>query len=122
MFRKSVAELSAALQAREISSEELTRHFLDRIHRQADQLNCMVTVTEERALEQARRRRSAIELRRNRSADRDSHGSQGSVLHQRGEDHLRVPDAGQLHRTLRRDGGTTRAAGRDGHAGEDQHG
>ena len=54
MFLKSVAELRAALQAREISSEELTRHFLDRIHRQADQLNCMVTVTEERALEQAR--------------------------------------------------------------------
>ena len=54
MFRKSVAELSAALQAREISSEELTRHFLDRIHNRADQLNCMVTVTEEQALEQAR--------------------------------------------------------------------
>ena len=54
MFLKSVAELRAALQTREISSEELTRHFLDRIHRRADQLNCMVTVTEERALEQAR--------------------------------------------------------------------
>ena len=54
MFRKPVVELSRALQVGEVSSEELTRHFLDRIHSLADVLNCMVTVTEERALEQAR--------------------------------------------------------------------
>ena len=54
MYQKSVAELSAALQAREISSEELTKHFLERIHTLAGGLNCLVTVTEEQALEQAR--------------------------------------------------------------------
>ena len=54
MFHKSVAELSSALQARKVSSEELTRHFLERIHDQADELNCFITLTEELALKQAR--------------------------------------------------------------------
>lgn len=54
MHDKSLSELSAALGGREISSEELTRFFLDRIRRLDTALNSFITVTEELALEQAR--------------------------------------------------------------------
>ena len=54
MHNKTIAELSAGLSAREFSSLEATEAFLARIRRYADQLNCFVTVTEERALADAR--------------------------------------------------------------------
>nr|VFJ53183.1 MAG: aspartyl-tRNA(Asn)/glutamyl-tRNA(Gln) amidotransferase subunit A [Candidatus Kentron sp. FM]VFJ72780.1 MAG: aspartyl-tRNA(Asn)/glutamyl-tRNA(Gln) amidotransferase subunit A [Candidatus Kentron sp. FM]VFK09047.1 MAG: aspartyl-tRNA(Asn)/glutamyl-tRNA(Gln) amidotransferase subunit A [Candidatus Kentron sp. FM] len=54
MHNKSLPELSAALKNREISSEELTRSFLDRIRRLDTTLNSFITVTEELALAQAR--------------------------------------------------------------------
>ncbi len=53
MHLKTVAELSAALSAREISSTELTRHLLARIERLDPGLNSFITVTPEIALEQA---------------------------------------------------------------------
>ena len=46
MHNRSVAEIAAALNRREVSSEELTRHFLGRIARLDGQLNSFVTVTE----------------------------------------------------------------------------
>ena len=54
MFHLSVAELSAALQRHEVSSVELTKHFLGRIDALAGELNCFITVTGEQALEEAR--------------------------------------------------------------------
>src|SRR6056297_793343 len=54
MHDKSIAELSAALAGREVSSEELTRHFLARIGELDGALNSFITVTPEGALEQAR--------------------------------------------------------------------
>nr|VFJ52517.1 MAG: aspartyl/glutamyl-tRNA(Asn/Gln) amidotransferase subunit A [Candidatus Kentron sp. DK] len=54
MHNKSLPELSSALQKREISSEELTRFFLDRIRALDTTLNSFITVTEKIALEQAR--------------------------------------------------------------------
>ena len=54
MHDRSVAELSRALAARELSSEELTRHMLARIESMDKALNAFITVTAERALEQAR--------------------------------------------------------------------
>jgi aspartyl-tRNA(Asn)/glutamyl-tRNA(Gln) amidotransferase subunit A len=51
----TAAELGRGIAAREYSSVEVTRHFLDRIGRAAKSLNAFVTVTEERALEDARR-------------------------------------------------------------------
>ena len=53
MIEKTVAELSVALAAREVSSVELTRAYLDRIARHNDALNAFITVCEESALEQA---------------------------------------------------------------------
>jgi len=53
MIEKTVAELSAALRARKISSVELTQTFLDRIARFNESLNAFITVCEESALVEA---------------------------------------------------------------------
>jgi aspartyl-tRNA(Asn)/glutamyl-tRNA(Gln) amidotransferase subunit A len=50
---QTVAELAAGLKARKFSSLELTLHFLGRIERLGGALNAFVTVTAERALEDA---------------------------------------------------------------------
>lgn len=50
----SVAELSALLRSRRLSSEEITRHCLDRLARYGPGLRCVVTLMEERALSSAR--------------------------------------------------------------------
>lgn len=51
----TVMELSSLIKERKITVTELTRFFLDRIRSYDDQLEAVVTITEERALEQARR-------------------------------------------------------------------
>ena len=51
---KSVTELSAMLQAGEVSSVELTQYFLDRIKNCDVKLNSFITVSEEQALAQAK--------------------------------------------------------------------
>jgi len=50
---KTVTELSAMLQAGEVSSVELTQYFLDRIKNSDDKLNSFITLCEEQALAQA---------------------------------------------------------------------
>lgn len=52
---RPVAELSEYLREGKVSSEELTRMYLDRLRRHDERLNCVITLTEELALEQARR-------------------------------------------------------------------
>ncbi len=59
MHNKTIAELSAGLKAGEYSSLELTERFLSRIRRYGEQLNCFVTMTEERALADAKAADSA---------------------------------------------------------------
>ncbi len=51
----TVAEIGRGLRAREYSSVEITRHFLDRIGRANESLNAFLTVTGGRALDDARR-------------------------------------------------------------------
>jgi|SRR5579885_112810 aspartyl-tRNA(Asn)/glutamyl-tRNA(Gln) amidotransferase subunit A len=60
MHHKTIAELSKELAEKKISSIELTRHYLDRIQRLDNKLNSFITVTEEYALEAAKK---ADELR-----------------------------------------------------------
>ncbi len=55
MHSLTVAELAAGLRRREFSSLELTLHLLGRIERLAPDLNAFITVTADRALEDARR-------------------------------------------------------------------
>ncbi len=54
MHNKSLADLARGLREKDFSSVELTRHFLDRIERLDGGLNSFITVTAERAIEQAR--------------------------------------------------------------------
>ena len=54
MHTKSLAELAQGLRDRTFSSEELTRHYLDRIKRFDGELNSFITVSEDLALAQAR--------------------------------------------------------------------
>jgi Asp-tRNA(Asn)/Glu-tRNA(Gln) amidotransferase A subunit family amidase len=51
----SVEQLGALLKSREITSEKLTRLYLERLKKQDPILHCVVTFTEDLALEQARR-------------------------------------------------------------------
>jgi aspartyl-tRNA(Asn)/glutamyl-tRNA(Gln) amidotransferase subunit A len=55
MHALTVAELAAGLRARRFSSLELTLHLLGRIERLAPALNAFITVTADRALDDARR-------------------------------------------------------------------
>ncbi len=50
---KSLSELSAMLQAGEVTSVQLTEHFLQRIRQFDGELNSFITVTEEQALKAA---------------------------------------------------------------------
>ncbi len=50
----SIGELSALIKARKITSEELTRMYLERLKKFGPKLECVVTLTEDLALEQAR--------------------------------------------------------------------
>lgn len=54
MHNKSMRELSAGLKNKEFSSLELTGHYLERIKKFDKQLNSLITVTEEQALEAAK--------------------------------------------------------------------
>jgi len=55
LHHSTASEIGRGLRAREYSSVEVARHFLDRIGRANPALNAFVTVTGERALEDARR-------------------------------------------------------------------
>lgn len=55
MHNQTIAELSKSLQQKEISSRELTEHFLNRIKKYDPLLNCFITVTSERALADAKK-------------------------------------------------------------------
>jgi len=54
MHTKTLKALSDALAVGEVSSQELTQHFLDRIKRHDPQLNSFISITEEQALAQAK--------------------------------------------------------------------
>src|SRR2546425_3914519 len=51
----SIGELGALIKTRQITSERLTRFYLERLKKYRDKLECVVTLTEQRALTEARR-------------------------------------------------------------------
>jgi len=50
----SVAQLAQLIKSRQITSVELTQLYLERLQKYSNKLNCVVTLTEELAMEQAR--------------------------------------------------------------------
>ena len=55
MYKSTIAQLSAALESKKISSEELTRLYIERCNKHNQSLNCFITITEEDALKKAKR-------------------------------------------------------------------
>ena len=51
----SIGDLAALIKSRQVTSEELTRMYLGRLKRLGPKLECVITLTEDLALEQARR-------------------------------------------------------------------
>src|SRR3989344_5018118 len=56
----TITELRSGLDKKKFSAVELARHFLDRIKNHDKKLNAFITVTEEAALEQAKRADKSI--------------------------------------------------------------
>ena len=54
MHNKSLSELSNLLSSKQISSVELAKHYLTRLNKLNDDLNSFITITEERALQDAK--------------------------------------------------------------------
>ena len=54
MHNKTVSELKKLIEKKELSSLELTRHFLDRIKKFDSELNSFITLTEEHAINKAK--------------------------------------------------------------------
>ena len=48
MYKSTIAQLSVALESKKISSEELTRLYIERCNKHNQSLNCFITITEER--------------------------------------------------------------------------
>ncbi len=55
MYKSTIAQLSVALETKKISSEELTRLYIERCNKHNQSLNCFITITEEDALKKAKR-------------------------------------------------------------------
>ena len=53
MKNMTIAELRKALDTKKISAREVTEYYLDRIKKYDSELECYITVTEEKALSQA---------------------------------------------------------------------
>jgi Asp-tRNA(Asn)/Glu-tRNA(Gln) amidotransferase A subunit family amidase len=51
----SIGELAELIRTKQITSEELTKFFIDRLKKYDPQLHCVITITEKRALDQARK-------------------------------------------------------------------
>jgi len=54
MYKSTLAQLSIALESKKISSEELTRLYIERCNKHNNSLNCFITITGEEALKKAR--------------------------------------------------------------------
>ena len=54
MHEATIAQLAQKLKSRKISSQELTKHFLERISRLDADLNAFITITQNDALAQAK--------------------------------------------------------------------
>jgi aspartyl-tRNA(Asn)/glutamyl-tRNA(Gln) amidotransferase subunit A len=76
MHNKTLAELSDALAAKEFSSVELTQHYLDRIERLDPQYNSYISVTPERAIEQAKAADQLLSQGRSQSRNQNSNPSE----------------------------------------------
>ena len=55
LYKKTASELAEMIKNKEITSQEVTRNFLDRIKSVEDKVGAFSNIFEEKALEQARK-------------------------------------------------------------------
>lgn len=55
LYKKTASELAEMIKNKEITSQEVTRNFLDRIKSVEDKIGAFSNIFEEKALEQARK-------------------------------------------------------------------
>ena len=60
MYNKSLKQLSTSLQNKDISSVELSQYFLERIKQYDGELNSVITLNEEAALQAAADRKRVV--------------------------------------------------------------
>ncbi len=79
MLNSTLSELSSALAAKQVSSVELTRLFLDRIGALNGKLNAFITVDEEHSLAQALVADERRSGKGNAGAGKDGDGDVGKI-------------------------------------------
>ena len=122
MHHLSIRQLKAALLARDFSCEELARAHLERLVRIGTELNCLVSLTEDQALAEAREADRRL-IRGDCPALNGITGrAQGRLLHPRSPDLVRLPNARQLRGPLRCDGGGKGPPAGHGDARQGEHG
>ena len=122
MLNSTLKQLAAELAARRVSSVEVTQYFLKRINTLGKALNAFISVDEEKSLAAGARRRPADCRRRRRAADRHPGRAQGHLLRQGLAHDLRLENAVELRRSLRRARDRAVQCGRRGDRRQDQHG
>ena len=109
-----VTELAPLVRSRAVSSTDLTKMYLARMKKYSPKLLCLVTLTEELALQQAAAADARNQGRQvSRTAARHSVRREGSLRHQGHPHHLgrrAVPEARSRHTTPPASSGCTRRA------------
>ena len=84
-----LTKLSRWIETRQITSERLTRIYLDRLERFNPKLRCAITITRELALKQAKQADQEIAAGQvSRAAARNSLGRERSARHSGNPDHV----------------------------------
>lgn len=90
-----IRDMRKALDSKEISAKELAQTYFERIKKYDDKVKSFITVTEEKALEQAEKAQGVID-KGEAKAHRNTCGSKGQYLYRGRKDHLCVKNARKL--------------------------
>ena len=87
-----IRDMRKALDSKEISAKELAQTYFERIKKYDDKVKSFITVTEEKALEQAEKAQGVID-KGEAKALTGIPGSKGQYLYRGRKDHLCVKNA-----------------------------
>ena len=118
----TMTDAAEALRRRETSSVDLTRAAFERIGALDSEIHAFLTLTEDAAMEQARRADQLLARGEAGPANRHSGGDQGRHLHARRPHDCRLEDPGAVRPPVRRQRDDTPRRSRGRHARQDQHG
>lgn len=88
-----IRDMRKALDSKEISAKELAQTYFERIKKYDDKVKSFITVTEEKALEQAEKAQGVIDKGEAKALTGIPGGSKGQYLYRGRKDHLCVKNA-----------------------------